>query len=264
MLLAIDVGNTNTVFAIHDGETFIAEWRCSTESTRTADQYFVWLSQLMLLNGLDPAKIGSVVISNTAPATLFNLRVLCDRYFTTRPLVVGRPDCALPIEVRVDNPSEVGPDRLVNTIAAFDRYGGELIVVDFGTATTFDVVASDGAYVGGAIAPGINLSLDALHSAAAHLPRIDVTMPARVIGTNTVQCMQAGIFWGYVGLIEGLARRIAEERGNPMRLIATGGLSPLFARGSDLIDAVDTDITMHGLVLIHEHNRLEHNRIQND
>ena len=255
MLLAIDVGNTNTVFALHDGQSFLAEWRCNTESVRTADQYFVWLSELMRHKKLDPAQITDVVVSNTAPATLFNLRVLCDRYFRTRPLVVGKPECALPVEIRVDNAAEVGADRLVNTIAAHDRYGGDLIVVDFGTATTLDVVAHDGAYVGGAIAPGINLSLDALHAAAAHLPRIDVTMPPHVLGRNTVHCMQSGIYWGYVGLIEGIARRIAEERGTDMRVIATGGLSPLFARGSDMIEAFDTDLTMHGLVLIHNHNK---------
>ena len=255
MLLAIDVGNTNTVFALHDGSAFVAEWRCNTESVRTADQYFVWLSELMRHKGLDPSAITDVVVSNTAPATLFNLRVLCDRYFSARPLVVGKPECALPVEIRVDNPAEVGADRLVNTISAHDRYGGDLIVVDFGTATTLDVVAQDGAYIGGAIAPGINLSLDALHAAAAHLPRIDVTMPPQVLGRNTVHCMQTGIYWGYVGLIEGIARRIAEERGTDMRVIATGGLSPLFARGSDMIEAFDTDLTMHGLVLIHNHNK---------
>ena len=255
MLLAIDVGNTNTVFALHDGVQFIAEWRCNTESVRTADQYFVWLSELMRHKKLDPASISDVVVSNTAPATLFNLRVLCDRYFDTRPLVVGKPECKLPVEIRVDNPAEVGADRLVNTIAAHDRYGGNLIVVDFGTATTLDVVAEDGAYIGGAIAPGINLSLDALHSAAAHLPRIDVTMPPQVLGRNTVHCMQSGIYWGYVGLIEGIARRIADERGTKMRLIATGGLSPLFASGSDMIEKFDADLTMHGLFLIHAYNK---------
>ncbi|MEM1159834.1 MAG: type III pantothenate kinase, partial [Pseudomonadota bacterium] len=164
-------------------------------------------------------------------------------------------ECHLPIEIRVDNPAEVGADRLVNTIAAYDRYGGELIVVDFGTATTLDTVAHDGAYVGGAIAPGINLSLDALHSAAAHLPRIDVTMPPQALGRNTVHCMQSGIYWGYVGLIEGIAKRIAEERAQDMKLIATGGLSPLFARGSEMIEAFDPNLTMHGLVLIHKYNK---------
>ena len=255
MLLAIDVGNTNTVFApYHDGE-FVAEWRLNTESVRTADQCFVWLNQLMAHKGLRPDQITDVVISNTAPATLFNLRVLCDRYFNARPLVVGKPECKLPVSVRVDPGTNVGADRLVNTVAAYDRYGGELIVVDFGTATTLDTVAHDGAYVGGAIAPGINLSLDPLHGAAAHLPRIDVTMPPHALGRNTVHCMQSGIYWGYVGLIEGIAKRIAVERGTDMRVIATGGLSPLFFRGSDMIETFDTDLTMHGLVLIHKYNK---------
>ena len=255
MLLAIDVGNTNTVFAVHDGNAFVSDWRCNTESVRTADQYFVWLSQLMRHRGLDPAIIDEVVISNTAPATLFNLRVLCDRYFSCRPLVVGKPECKLPVEVRVDNPAEVGADRLVNTVAAYRKYGGDLIVVDFGTATTFDVVGNDGAYVGGVIAPGVNLSLDALHQAAAHLPRIDVTMPPHVLGRNTVHCMQSGIYWGYIGLIEGICARLAEERERKMCVIATGGLSPLFARGTNVIEAADGDLTMRGLVLIHRYNK---------
>jgi len=255
MLLAIDVGNTNTVFAVHDGNDFLLSWRCKTDAARTADQYFVWLRQLMQHGGMDSADIKEVVISNTAPATLFNLRVLCDRYFDCRPLVVGRAECALPVEVRVDNPTEVGADRLVNTVAAYAKHGGDLIVLDFGTATTFDVIGHDGAYVGGVIAPGVNLSLDALHQAAAHLPRIDVTMPEHVLGRNTVHCMQSGIFWGYVGLIDGICTRLATERERAMRVIATGGLSPLFARGTQVIEIVDTDLTMHGLVLIHRYNK---------
>lgn len=257
MLLAIDVGNTNSVFALHDGKSFVGEWRCSTSSSRTADEYFVWLTQMLQHHHLDHAMVDSVVISNTAPATLFNLRVLCDRYFDCRPLVVGKEGCRLPCEIRVDNPAEVGPDRLVNTIAAYDRHGGEIVVVDFGTATTLDVVAHDGAYIGGAIAPGINLSLDALHGAAAHLPRIDVTRPPHVIGRNTVHCMQSGIYWGYIGLIEGIAARIGNERGHEMRLVATGGLSPLFARGSEMINIVEPDLTMRGLALIHDFNKAE-------
>ncbi|MEM6906278.1 MAG: type III pantothenate kinase [Pseudomonadota bacterium] len=225
MLLAIDVGNTNTVFALHDGTDFVAEYRCNTESVRTADQYFVWLNQLMGHRGLSPSDVSEVVISNVAPATLFNLRVLCDRYFGCRPLVVGKPECRLPVEVRVDNPREVGADRLVNTVSAFETYGPDLVVLDFGTATTFDVVDSDGAYVGGVIAPGINLSIEALKAAAAHLPHIDVTMPERVVGTNTVTCMQSGAFWGYTSLIEGICTRIAAERDRIMTVIGTGGLS---------------------------------------
>lgn len=255
MLLAIDVGNTNTVFALFDGKTFVAEWRCNTESVRTADQYFVWLNQLMQHGGLSTKLIDEVVISNVAPATLFNLRVLCDRYFGTRPLVVGKEGCRLPVDVRVDNPSEVGADRLVNTVSAHATYGPNLIVLDFGTATTFDVVGRDGAYVGGVIAPGINLSLEALKNAAAHLPHIDITQPPQVVGTNTVACMQSGAFWGYVGLIEGICARIAAEKERDMTVIATGGLSPLFARATSAIKHVDPDLTVRGLVQIHKYNK---------
>jgi len=254
MLLAIDVGNTNSTFALHDGERFIGEWRCGTSRSRTADEYFVWLDQLFRHGGFTAAMVDAVIISNTAPKTLFNLRMLSERYFNCRPFVVGEPGCRLPVEARVDNPAEVGPDRLVNTIAAHDRHGGEIVVVDFGTATTLDVVAHDGAYVGGAIAPGVNLSLDALHRAAAHLPRIDVAMPQSVLGRNTVACMQSGIYWGYIGLIEGIVTRIGVERGHEMRVIATGGLSSLFARGSQMISAVEPDLTIHGLVLLHAYN----------
>ncbi|MEL6125059.1 MAG: type III pantothenate kinase [Pseudomonadota bacterium] len=254
MLLAIDVGNTNTVFAIHDGADFVAEWRCSTYHQRTADQYFVWLTQLMKFTGVE-VPITEVVISSVVPQVVFNLRVLSDRYFNTRPLVVGKPDCALPVEIRVDAETQVGADRLVNTVAGFDRFGGDLIIVDFGTATTFDVVDHDGAYVGGVISPGVNLSIKALHEAAAALPHIDVTKPQQVVGTNTVACMQSGVFWGYIGLIEGVCRRIREERDRPMKVIGTGGLSTLFYQGTDIIDKIDTELTMHGLVLINERNR---------
>lgn len=258
MLLAIDVGNTNTVFALFDDDAHVAEWRCNTESVRTADQYFVWLNQLMQHGGLSTDLIDDVVISNVAPATLFNLRVLCDRYFGTRPLVVGKEGCSLPVDVRVDNPAEVGADRLVNTVAAHAAYGPNLIVLDFGTATTFDVVGCDGAYVGGVIAPGINLSLEALKNAAAHLPHIDITQPHRVVGTNTVTCMQSGAFWGYIGLIEGICTRIAAEKEREMTVIATGGLSPLFARATTTIKHVDPDLTVRGLVQIHNYNKDTH------
>jgi type III pantothenate kinase len=254
MLLAIDVGNTNTVFALHDGKAIVGEWRCRTERQRTADEYFVWLQQLMEFAGLKP-DVRSVVISSVVPQVLFNLRVLSDRYFHTRPLVVGKPEVNLGPRPRVDPTTNVGADRLVNTVGAFDRYGGNLIVVDFGTATTFDVVAHDGAYEGGVIAPGVNLSLKALHDAAAALPHIDVTKPERVVGTNTVACMQSGVYWGYVGLIEGLCARIRAERGEAMKVIGTGGLSTLFAQGTDVFDAIDTGLTIHGLVLIDALNR---------
>ncbi|MEQ9055926.1 MAG: type III pantothenate kinase, partial [Roseovarius confluentis] len=172
-----------------------------------------------------------------------------------RPIVVGKPDCLLPVAPRVDAGTSVGPDRLVNTAGAFDRHGGNLIVVDFGTATTFDVVAGDGAYVGGVIAPGVNLSLEALHMAAAALPHVDVTKPQNVIGTNTVACMQAGVFWGYVGLIREITSRINTEYGQPMKVIGTGGLASLFSQGDVLFDTIEEDLTMHGLTVIHRFNK---------
>jgi type III pantothenate kinase len=254
MLLAIDCGNTNTVFSIRDGERFVATWRIATDHKRTADEYFVWLSSLMMLTRVE-ARIDEAIISSTVPRVVFNLRVLCNRYFDCRPLVVGRPDCRLPVAPRVDQGTTVGPDRLVNTVGAHDRHGGNLIVVDFGTATTFDVVDHDGAYVGGVIAPGVNLSLEALHMAAAALPHVDISRPARTIGTNTVACMQSGVYWGYIGLVEGITARIREERGGAMKVVATGGLASLFAQDTTLFDAVEDDLTMHGLVLIHQFNK---------
>ncbi len=253
MLLTIDCGNTNTVFAIWDGTRFVATWRTSTEWQRTADQYYVWLSSLMQFQKLD-VEITDMIVSSTVPRVVFNLRVLADRYFNCRPLVVGKADCALPVAVRVDAGTQVGPDRLVNTVAGHDRHGGNLIVVDFGTATTFDVVDDDGAYVGGVIAPGVNLSLEALHMAAAALPHVDITKPQAVIGTNTVACMQSGVFWGYIGLVKEICARIKAERGRPMKVISTGGLAPLFQQTEKLFDAFEDDLTIHGLTVIHKYN----------
>ena len=253
MLLAIDCGNTNTVFAVWDGTRFLATFRCATDWRRTADEYFVWFDTLMRHHRID-ATITDVIVSSTVPRTVFNLRVMADRYFGTRPRVVGREDCALPVPPRVDEGTTVGPDRLVNTAAAHDRWGGDLIVVDFGTATTFDVVDTDGAYVGGVIAPGVNLSLEALHQAAAALPHVDITRPQRVVGTNTVACMQSGIFWGYVGLVREIRDRIRGERDRPMRVVATGGLAPLFQQSEPLFDAYDEGLTMHGLTVIQRYN----------
>lgn len=254
MLLCIDTGNTNSVFSIWDGKEFLSHWRISTDHRRTADEYFVWLQTMISLRHFD-LDIDACIISTTAPRVLFNLRVLCNRYFNTRPLVVGRPECLLPVAPRVDPGTKVGPDRLANVVAAFDRHGGNSVVVDFGTATNFDVVDVDGAYVGGVIAPGVNLSLEALHMAAAALPHVDVTMPDRVIGTNTIACIQSGIYWGYIGLIEGLIHRIRAERDMSMKVIGTGGLAPLFDQGSDLFDAIEEDLTVHGLRLIYDYNK---------
>lgn len=254
MLLAIDCGNTNTVFSIWDGQDFLATWRTSTEWQRTADQYYVWLSTLMQFQRMD-VEITDVIISSTVPRVVFNLRVLADRYFGTRPLVVGKPDCKLPVDVRVDEGTQVGPDRLVNTVAGYTLYGGDLIMVDFGTATTFDVVDTDGAYLGGVISPGVNLSLEALHQAAAALPHVDITRPQRVVGTNTVACMQSGVFWGYVGLVREICERIKAERDREMRVISTGGLAPLFQQSEALFDDYQDDLTMQGLAVIYEYNK---------
>ncbi|OWJ78825.1 MULTISPECIES: type III pantothenate kinase [Haematobacter] len=254
MLMAIDCGNTNTVFSIWDGARFIATWRTATDHRRTADQYWVWIKQLMTLNQID-ADVTEVIISSTVPRVVFNLRVLCNRYFDCRPLVVGKPECRLPNPPRVDAGTLVGPDRLVNTAGAYDRHGGDLIVVDFGTATTFDVVDSDGAYIGGVISPGVNLSMEALHMAAAALPHVDVTKPEHVIGRNTVACMQSGIFWAYVGVVKEICARIRAERGRSMLVIGTGGLAPLFATGEDLFDRLEDDLTMHGLRIINDYNK---------
>jgi type III pantothenate kinase len=253
MLLAIDCCNTNTVFSIWTGSEFIRTWRIATDQERTADQYYVWLSSLITL-GKIKVDITDVIISSTVPRVVFNLRILADRYFNTRPFVVGKPDCALPVDVRVDEGTGVGPDRLVNTVAGYDLFGGDLILVDFGTATTFDVVDADGAYVGGAIAPGVNLSLQALHEAAAALPHVDIAKPQRVVGTNTVACMQSGVFWGYVGLVREICNRIKAERARPMKVIATGGLAPLFQQTDALFDAIEDTLTMHGLTVIHNFN----------
>jgi len=255
MLLAIDSGNTNVLFAVYDGDERRGEWRSSTGGTRTADEYAVWLMQLMAGEGVKPADIDGAIIANVVPAATFDLVSLCRRYFDVEPLQIGDPAVDLGIEVRVPNPEEVGADRLVNAVGAAGRYELPLIIIDFGTATTFDVVGESGAYEGGVIAPGVNLSIEALHMAAAKLPRVDVRRPPHVIGTATVPAMQSGIYWGYVAMIEGLVRRIEAEYGTPMTVVATGGLAPLFNRATEAIDHLDGDLTIRGLLTIYQHNR---------
>lgn len=254
MLLAIDEGNTNTVFAAFAGDALKGQWRITTEPQRTAEEYAVWLGQLFGLDGLSFDDIEDAVVSTVVPQGLRALQELCRRYADCDPLVVG-PKIDLGIAIGIDRPDEVGADRLVNAVAAHEKYDGALVLIDFGTATTFDAIDADGAYRGGIIAPGINLSLEALHRAAAMLPRIAVEKPGRVIGDATITAMQSGIYWGYVGLIEGIVTRMREEFGAPMTVVATGGLAPLFADGTTVIEAVDSDLTMHGLRRIHRRNR---------
>jgi type III pantothenate kinase len=256
MLLAIDSGNTNVVCAVYAGDDLRGSWRAATNPNRTADEYAVWLIQVMALAGLAPSDIDAAIIGSVVPEATFNLVRLCQRYFASEPLIVGRPDCAVGIGVDLDMPEEeVGADRLANAVAAQDRYRLPLIVIDFGTATTFDMVDRLGNYSGGVIAPGINLSLRALDMAAAQLPRIGIRRPTTVVGRSTVPAMQSGVFWGYIGLVEGLVQRIRVERGEAMEVIATGGLAPVLAEATDVIDHVDPDLTLWGLRLIYRRNR---------
>jgi type III pantothenate kinase len=253
MLLAIEQGNTNTMFAVHDGERWVAQWRAATESTRTADEYAVWLSQLLAMAGLQMGVFNGCIISSVVPQSIFNLRNLARRYLHVEPLVIGE-NAKLGIDVRIDKPSEAGADRLVNAIGAHVVYPGELIVIDSGTATTFDVIGADGAFEGGVIAPGINLSMEALHSAAAKLPRVAIQKPNRIVGTDTVGAMQSGVFWGYIGLIEGLVSRIKSERGKNLTVVATGGVASLFHGATLSIDHFDHDLTIRGMLEIWRRN----------
>ena len=254
MLLAIDAGNTNCVFALVDGDRIRTRWRIATDPRRTADEYAVWLHQLLELEGFRSADVDAVMIGTVVPRALHNLEVLARKYFRVEPLVAGKGAAAWPIALDVDEPQNVGADRALNAIAAHARHPGELIVVDFGTATTFDLVGSDGAYRGGIIAPGINLSLDALVSAAAKLPRIAIEAPKAdmsVIGRTTADQMLIGIYWGYVAMIEGLIERMKREVGRTVTVIATGGLASLFDTHTNAFDAIEPDLTIQGLARLH-------------
>ncbi len=255
MLLAIDAGNTNSVFALFEGKKLRSQWRLATDQRRTADEYAVSLIQLMTLAGIDSKAVDSSIISTVVPGALFALRTLCNNYFHSDPMVIGESGVETGIHVVFERAREVGADRLVNAVAAYQQFGGNVIIVDFGTATTFDVVDNQGNYRGGIISPGINLSMDALHRAAAKLPTVAIERPQKVIGTSTVSAMQSGIYWGYVGLIEGIITRICAEYGAPMKVVATGGLASLFFNEMDAIDHLEPDLTMVGLQHIYERNR---------
>jgi type III pantothenate kinase len=255
MLLAINAGNTNVSFCVFDGDAMRNSWRAATNAKRTADEFAAWLVPLMGLAELKPADIDAIIIALVVPEMQFNLKTLCRKYFHCEPLMIGDPGLDLGVEALVDMPKQdIGADRLVNAVEAHARYGGPLIVVDYGTATNFDIVDDKGNFIGGVIATGINLSLKALYEAAAKLPHIGVRRPTRVIGKATVPAMESGIFWGYIGLVEGLVQRIEKEYGAPMKVIATGGLAPLF-EGSTRFDAVDIDLTVRGLQRIYRRNR---------
>jgi type III pantothenate kinase len=254
MLLAIDAGNTNVVFALVDGGGVKARWRIATDPRRTADEYAVWLHQLLELEGFPKDAIDAVIIGTVVPRALHNLEVLASKYFHCEPLVAGQASAPWPVAFDVDEPQNVGADRALNAIAAHEKYQGDMIVIDFGTATTFDVVDYTGAYKGGIIAPGINLSIDALVDAAAKLPRIAIEAPEddSVIGRTTEKQMLVGIYWGYVAMIEGLVDRLRKEIGGTLTVVGTGGLAALFDKRTDVFDAVEPDLTIQGLSLLHQ------------
>src|SRR3954463_146510 len=258
MLLAIDAGNTNVVFALVEDGVIRARWRIATDPRRTADQYAVWLHQLIELEGLPRDVVDAVIVGTVVPRALHNLEVLAVKYFGVDPLIAGQGEAEWGIELDVAEPRSVGADRVLNVLAAHAVHPGDLIVIDFGTATTFDVVDFSGAYKGGIIAPGINLSLDALVAAAAKLPRIAIEAPSgnlSVIGRTTEDQMHIGIYWGYVAMIEGLVARMKAEIGRPVKVIATGGLATLFDTHSDIFDAIEPDLTVQGLARLYESSR---------
>jgi type III pantothenate kinase len=254
MILAVDVGNTNVVFALVDKGEIRARWRIATDPRRTADQYSVWLHQLLELEGFSRANVDGVIIGTVVPRALHNLVVLSEKYFQVKPVIAGQGAASWPLHLDVDEPHNVGADRALNAVAAHAKHSGDLLIVDFGTATTFDVVSATGAYTGGIIAPGINLSLDALVSAAAKLPRIAIEAPPTdsVIGRTTESQMLIGIYWGYVAMIEGLTERIKREIGRPLKVVATGGLASLFDKHTEAFDVIEPDLTIQGLNLLYD------------
>jgi type III pantothenate kinase len=255
MLLAIDVGNTNTVFGIHDGNAWVNQWRSATDPTKTADDHAAWLWRLADMHGADLSLINGCVISTVVPQAVFNFRNLARRYLHVEPMFIGDPNLKTGMEIRIRRPEQVGADRIVSALGAHKKYPGNLIVIDSGTATTFDVVAEDGGFEGGIISPGVNLSVKALHDAAAQLPRIAIQRPEHVIGQDTVSAMQSGVFWGYIDLIDGLVNRIKAEYGKPMSVVATGGVASLFEGASETIDYYDQDLLIRGLLEIYKLNK---------
>ncbi|MGD8374866.1 MAG: type III pantothenate kinase [Acidobacteriota bacterium] len=255
MLLVIDVGNTNTVLGVYDGDRLTHHWRLASVQDRTADELGALVRQLMGVAGASPAAIGAVAIASVVPPSLPALQHLSREVFGCEPLIVG-PGVKTGMPILYENPQEVGADRIANSIAALTRHGGPAVVVDFGTATTFDVVSARGEYLGGVIAPGVQISAEALFERAARLPRVELLRPEKVIGRNTVQAMQSGLFFGYLGLIDGIIERLRVELGASTRVIATGGLAPIFhGEGRHRFDALEPDLTLEGLRLIHERNR---------
>ena len=261
MLLTLDVGNTNTVLGLYrlNSDELITHWRISTLRTQTADEYGVLFLNLFSMRKVEASGVSSIIISSVVPPLESTLRQMCERYFNLKPMFV-EPGIKTGMPILVDNPAELGADRLVNGVAAFARYGGPCVVVDFGTATTFDVISAKGEYLGGVIAPGLAISAEALFARAARLSRVDVKKPAKVVGTNTVAHLQSGLYYGYIGLVDGILERMLQEIKTPdsptPKIIATGGLARLVADDSRFIETIDDMLTLDGLRLIYERNRV--------
>src|SRR3974390_1087986 len=261
MLLVVDVGNTNTVLGLFEAKSagqgkprkLIAHWRVSTNKSQTVDEYGVLFRNLFAMNGIEVGAVQGIVISSVVPPLDSTLREVCERYFQLKPLFI-EPGVKTGMPVHYDNPSEVGAYRIVNGVAAFEKFGGPCIVVDFGTATTFDVVSAKGEYLGGVITPGIGISADALFERTARLPRVDIRKPPSMIATNTVNSLQAGLYYGYLGLIDGILERLIAELGDDVKVVATGGLATLMGGGSKYIREVDDLLTLEGLRIIYERN----------
>jgi type III pantothenate kinase len=253
MIFVFDVGNTNTVLGVYDGDELKYQWRVETNRNRTEDEFGMVVKSLFDASGLSFSSIDGIIISSVVPPIMFALERMCKKYFKLTPLVVG-PGMKTGLNIKYENPREVGADRIVNAVAAIHEYGSPLIIVDFGTATTYCYINEQRQYMGGAIAPGIGISTEALYSKAAKLPRIEITRPEGVIGKNTVSAMQAGIVYGYVGQVEGVVKRMIDQSEQRPKVIATGGLSSLIAEESTIIDIVDPYLTLKGLQLIYKRN----------
>lgn len=253
MLLVIDAGNTNIVFAIHNTKKWVGTWRIATVPNRTSDEYASTLFVLLQAQNINIEQIRKAIIGTVVPPILYQLIILCRQWFQVEPIIAS-PQLDWGFEILIDNPQEVGVDRLLNGLAAHSLYQGPLIVVDLGTATTFDIIDSKGNYCGGIISPGLSLSLESLHRAAARLPRIGIAKPDSVIGKETVGAMKSGIYWGYIGLIEGIIKRIQEEHHNQYRVIGTGGLARLLAEGSNIFEEINLELTLEGLRLLANRN----------